>query len=81
MMASLMVRNIPEELYVKFKRLADQEHRSLNAEMIAVMDRVTREDEIQRQRLIAWESITRRLEEKQPLGCDVVQMIREDRER
>lgn len=44
-MAILHVRNVPEELYVRLKRRAERERRSLSAEVITLLDWAVREAE------------------------------------
>ena len=80
-MASLTVRDIPLDLYDRFKKLAKKEHRSLNAEVLAVIERVVREDEIREQQRAALESILESYKEKTPLPVDSITLLREDRAR
>ena len=37
-MATLHVRNVPDDLYQRLKRLADERHRSLSAEVIELLE-------------------------------------------
>lgn len=39
-MAAITVKNIPDELYQKLKNSAGKNHRSLNSEVIACLDKV-----------------------------------------
>ena len=80
-MASLTVRDIPLDLYDSFKKLAKKEHRSLNAEVLAVIERVVREDEIREQQRAALESILESYKEKTPLPVDSLTLLRGDRAR
>ena len=40
-MATLTIKNIPEQIYRRLKRQAAQHHRSLNQEVIACLERST----------------------------------------
>ncbi len=80
-MPSLTIRNIPAELYDEFKHLASEEHRSLNAEAIAVFDRAVHEHRLRMQRRKALESIILRFPEKPSLPVDGATLLREDRDR
>ena len=76
--ATLYVRNIPAELYAELQRWAEQHDRSVNAEVIDLLQR----EASRRGRASA---VRRSLEayfEKygdQPVESDVVALIREDR--
>lgn len=37
-MATLHIRNVPEDLYAKLKQSADARHRSLSAEVVALLE-------------------------------------------
>jgi len=80
-MASLTVRDIPDELYAKFKKTASRDRRSVNSEVIVALDTFVQQTELQVQRREAWDSISRRMESKPSLGGNSVEMLREDRER
>jgi len=43
-MATLHVRNVPDELYERVRRRAAQKSRSLSAEVVALLDQVTQRD-------------------------------------
>jgi plasmid stability protein len=43
-MATLHVRNVPDELYERIRRRAAQENRSLSAEVVALLVQVTQRD-------------------------------------
>lgn|GEM_PF-2127476 len=49
-MKTYTIRDIPEELFERFKSLAQRERRSINAEIIEVMDRAVQQDSLRQQR-------------------------------
>jgi len=81
MMASITVRNIPEETYKRLKELAERDHRSLNAEVIVAMNRLIAQDTINQQRAMALQRIISRRKQIPPTDMDSVDLLREDRER
>ena len=81
MMAILHVRNVPDELYARLQERAASRRRSLSAEVIAMLER-----ELGRSRPPIEELLERidRRREQHPLppdAPDVVELLREDRER
>lgn len=79
-MATLYVRNFPDELYEKVKASAARDHRSISAEIIALVERALTEIE---QQLEGLERIAerRRRNPQPPDAVDTLTMLREDRER
>ena len=78
--ATLYVRNIPAELYATLQRWAADAGRSVNAEMIDLLER----EAARRQRYDEWWDKVVELRRLGPIvreGPDVVDMIREDRDR
>jgi len=80
-MASITVRDIPDDIYERFKRLAEREHRSLNAEVIVAMDRLSAQDALHQQRAQALQRIIARRKQIPPTDVDSVELLREDRAR
>ena len=82
-MATLYVRNFPEELYQRLKAAAAQTRRSLAAEVVVIVDEAL-EGRVARDRSV---EALRRIEERrrrnpQPAGAvDTLTMLREDRAR
>lgn len=79
-MPTLYVRNFPEELHEKIKVLAANDHRSVSAEVVVLLERAVTEIE---QQLEALERIRerRRRNPQPPDAVDSVTLLREDRER
>ncbi len=82
-MPNLTVRKIPKDVYKRLKDSARRNHRSLNAEILAVL---ADEDGWARRRLqIAavmpeLDRVRRELAKKYPNAPDSVELIREDRD-
>jgi plasmid stability protein len=81
-MATLHVRNVPDDLYERIRRRASAENRSLSAEIIELLDVATRfEPEIT---ATLFDRIQRRRSEIQRSSGEFpssVEMLRADRER
>ena len=77
-MATLYVRNIPAELYAELQRWAEHDDRSVNAEVI---DLLQRESARRRRANAVRRSLDAYVETygDQMVDVDVVQLIREDR--
>jgi len=82
-MATLYVRNFPDELYEKVKALAAERRRSMAAEVIMLMDRAIQSESPVDRHLQALERIAeRRRRNPQPPGAaDTLTLLREDRSR
>lgn len=81
-MATLHVRNVPDELYDRLKRQAEIDNRSLSAEVIARLEQTAPRQTEEYQDLL--ERIDRRREElRRTMGTfpSSVALIREDRDR
>ncbi len=82
-MPNLTVRKIPKDIYKRLKESAGRNHRSLNAEILAIL---ADEDGWARRRLqIAavmpeLDRVRRELAKKYPNAPDSVELIREDRD-
>jgi hypothetical protein len=79
-MATLYVRDVPPKLYAQIKRWADQSGRSVNAEMLALLER---EADRRRQHREWWQKVQAlrsgtRLPPEAPRPEEI---IREDRDR
>jgi plasmid stability protein len=88
-MATLYVRNLPDDLYAKLQELAASEHRSINAQVITLLEQALKteaqqtEDEKRKNVPKLLEEIRLRCEQ---LPTDIewpdsTAMIREDRDR
>jgi plasmid stability protein len=51
--ATLTVKNIPDDLYVELKRVAESNHRSLNSEIIVCIERAVRSRRINPEEVLA----------------------------
>ncbi|MBG1259182.1 FitA-like ribbon-helix-helix domain-containing protein [Nostoc commune] len=88
-MATLYVRNLPDDLYAKLQELAVSQHRSINAQVITLLEQALKteaqqiEDQKQQNVLKVLEgSRQRRRVNPADFGLpDSTQLIREDRDR
>jgi plasmid stability protein len=83
-MKTYTIRDIPEELFERFKSLAQRERRSINAEIIEVMDRAVQQDDLRQQRQGTLRQIAilrRALPAETREGKDSLTLLREDRNR
>ena len=82
-MSTLHVRNIPDDLYERVRKLADREKRSLTTEVIDLLDHAVRDRESREGTGILLARIARRARKtKFPAGwVDSVDLLREDRDR
>jgi len=80
-MANITVKDIPDDLYEQFKETAQQDRRSLNAEVIIAMESLVQQHLQLRERRVALERINER-RRRRPLNVvDSLALLREDRER
>jgi len=82
-MASVVVRNIPEETYRQLRERARQNKRSLNAELLTVLGKETRQ--AQRRRRVArairkLDHLREDVSKKYPVNYEMWELTREDRE-
>ena len=88
-MATLYVRNLPDDLYAKLQELAASQHRSINAQVITLLEQVlttqaqeTEEQKRQNVPKLLEESRNRRRVNPGDFGLpDSTELIREDRDR
>lgn len=80
-MPTLHVRNVPEKLYKRIQKLAEEEHRSLTAEVIQLLDQGLQAQEARRGAIAVLERIRQRAQKLElPSGwVDSVELVREDR--
>ena len=82
-MAILHVRNVPDEMYQRLQRLAEQRKRSLSAEVVTILERGIEEEERRSTQRELIEKI-RRERFRYPEGTQVpdsYELLREDRAR
>ncbi|MEH2457533.1 FitA-like ribbon-helix-helix domain-containing protein [Nostoc sp.] len=88
-MATLYVRNLPDDLYAKLQELAASEHRSINAQVITLLEQAFRTETQQvenqkRQNVLKVLEESRQHRRVNPADFglpDSTEMIREDRNR
>ena len=82
-MATLHVRNIPDDMYSKIQALAIERNRSLSAEVVNLLQRALEQENIRREQAKLLTEIRRRRNAYRPKqkGFDSVRMLREDRAR
>jgi len=82
-MATLYVRNFPEELYKAVRELAGEENQSISNEVIHLVSDAVERTQRQRRRLEAMERIAQRWSRFKPSidGKDSLDLLREDRAR
>ena len=83
-MVDILVRDIPDELHDRYKRLARKHRRSLPAETIVLIEQAVAEEEQREQRRAVLARIAerrRQLPPTPPDAPDSLTMLREDRER
>jgi plasmid stability protein len=59
-MATLHVRGLPDELYEQVRRLASARHRSLSAEVTALLEQALAEESRRQEQTVLLENIRRR---------------------
>jgi len=80
-MANVSLRDVPEELYQQLKQMAEQERRSINQQILILLERSIAAREKPSAEL--WERIDRRREaiyQREGLISDSAQLIAEDRQ-
>jgi len=82
-MATLHVRNVPEKLYKRIQKLAEEENRSVTAEVIQLLSQGLQARESRRGAAAVIERIRQRTRKVElPRGWrDSAELIREDRSR
>lgn len=82
-MATLHVRNVPEKLYKRIQKLAEEENRSVTAEVIRLLSQGLQARESRRGAVAVIERIRQRARKVElPRGwVDSAELIREDRSR
>ncbi len=82
-MATLHVRNVPDELYNRIQELAEQHRRSLSAQILTMLESALEEESTRRNQAELLAAIrARRIANPLPDGApDTLTMLREDRNR
>lgn len=82
-MAILHVRNVPEKLYKRIQKLAEEENRSVTAEVIQLLNQGLQAREARRGAMAVIERIRQRAQKIElPRGWkDSAELLREDRGR
>lgn len=81
-MASITIRDIPDDLFERFKDISREDRRSINAEVIEIIDQAVRQRDLRAQRLRALEELAK-IRESQPPSSedDTLKILREGRRR
>ena len=83
-MIDLLIEGIPDDLYARYQRLAQQHQRSLSDETIYLIEQAVNEEDILEQRREALDRIAERRRHLPPTPPDAptsLEMLREDRDR
>jgi plasmid stability protein len=82
-MATLHVRNVPEKLYKRIQKLAEEANRSVTAEVIQLLSQGLQASETRRSAAVTIEHIRQRAQKvRLPRNwVDSVELVREDRSR
>jgi plasmid stability protein len=81
-MPTLHVRNVPEDLHEGLRRLAERKHRSLGAEVIALLEQALSAEEVRQAQEHLLASIRRRRSLiTSTADAESVDLLREDRAR
>jgi plasmid stability protein len=80
-MATLHVRNVPERLYERLRQRAEQENRSLSAEVIMLLDRALEESREAPAELLAQIRRRRSYHPADAGAPDSTSLLRQDRDR
>jgi hypothetical protein len=78
-MATLYVRDIPENLYRQVQKIALEEGRSLSSYVVLLLERATEEEKLRHKRSRALTSLRRRRQALPPGAPDAVEVLREIR--
>ena len=79
-MANFTVKDIPDEMYQRFKTAAERDRRSVNAEILEAMDQLIQTTELRDQRMAALERITERRRSLPMNAVDSLALLHESRE-
>jgi len=80
-MPTLHVRSVPEELYERVRTLAQEQNRSLSAQVVTLLDQALRLVEQSQERTAALQSLRRRRFIPPANLDDSTDLLREDRAR
>ena len=80
-MTNITVKDIPDDLYARFKGVAQKERRSVNAEIIVAMDQRVQTVEQLEQRMAALQRINERRRRRPRNVVDSLALLHEDHER
>ena len=80
-MATLYVRDIPEDLYRQVQKIAQDEERSLSAYVVLLLERAIEEAQVRKDRSRALTSLRRRRQPLPPGAPDATEVLRKIRQR
>jgi plasmid stability protein len=80
-MPTLHVRSVPEDLYRRLHALAQEQNRSLSAQVVTLLERALQDAELRQDQANALQSIRRRRFSPPAQLIDSTALLREDRSR
>jgi antitoxin FitA len=80
-MASLNIRHIPDDLYNRMRKLAAERNRTLDAEVVALLETALRDEEGRANQAVLLREIRARRWTPPPGSPTSVELLREDRDR
>ena len=80
-MPTLHVRSVPEDLYSRLQELAQEQNRSLSAQVVTLLEQAVRDADLLKERATALERIRRRRYTPPDHFPDSTSLLREDRSR
>lgn len=80
-MPTLHVRSVPDALYQRLQALAQEQNRSLSAQVVTLLEQAVRDAEQRQERLTALHSLRRRRFTPPDHLADSTSLLREDRAR
>ncbi|PIG92862.1 Arc family DNA-binding protein [Gloeocapsopsis sp. IPPAS B-1203] len=80
-MANLSLRDVPEELYQRIKEIADQERRSVNQQIIVLLEQSLQQKRSRSEVLASIAQRNATIAKRVGITPDSAQMIAEDRQR
>jgi plasmid stability protein len=84
-MATLHVRNVPDDLYERLKSLAEEHHRSLSSEVIGLLQEAATVDSRRKRTLAALDALHQIAlaggPQPEGLAAELIREVRDERER
>lgn len=77
-MPSITVKNIPEATYQALKQMASSHHRSMNSEILLLIEKATTSKQFEPQKHLSRAQLTREKTKKYLLTSEIVLQAKED---